>query len=79
MLRAVVVEVSKALSQGRLKDMKGVLKVGLKLAKQRENTAKELPILDTLYSCRLQAYVIVYDNNRVRRNAPSVLGRKVNP
>lgn len=72
-LRAVVIAVSEAAKRGRACDMREIVNIAGALAKKREGTRHNVPILEIFYSARLGVYVAIYEAQTHTRMAS--LGR----
>ena len=75
-LRAVVILTSEAEKQGRARDMREINNILASVAKEREGVEHDVPIMDYLYSPKLDAHVGIYESqNRDARAAYGFPGR----
>jgi len=59
-LRAIVIQVSEAQKEGKASDIREILQIAQKLAKIREKTESDIPILELFFLPKSKAYVAVY-------------------
>ena len=75
-LRAVVILTSEAEKQNRAQNMREINNILASLAKRKEKVTHDIPILDYLFSPKLNAHVGIYEAPK-RMTSLSVKGRKV--